>query len=177
MPTTMSEFENGTDPLWDNPQTDGPYDWENYEDFLGPEHNVYMSDLNMKYGYSVANEIKSCLPFMAQALNCKEEDLFILNFVFCRHMFNNNTKDHAIKSYGIDGLKIQYDIPLHKGNNGVFLGFTLFKCRNLEKNYIVFSTPSVSGERFYCTVIKKGDVFAVKRHFQKQQRKLFPLPG
>jgi cell division protease FtsH len=161
-----------TEPFWDDPNTDGPYDWENFEDYLDESHNSYMSEnMNMKHGYSVINEIKLALPAMAQVMGCQEQDLFILNYVFCRHMYNNEAKDHAKASYGIDGLRIQYDVPLHKGNNSVFFGFTLFECRGLDKKYIIFSTPSVSGERFYCTVMKKGDVFAIKRHFQKQQRK------
>ena len=155
--------------FWDDPNMDGPYDWENIEDIFGIVHQVYGK--NMKFGYSIINELQLSLPNIASVLGCDAKDLFVLNYVFCRHMYNNATKDRAISSHGIDGVHIQYDVPLHKGNNAVFVGYTLFQCRGLDKKYVIFSVPSVSGERFYCTIMKKGDVFAIKRHFQKQQRK------
>ena len=62
-----------TEPFWDDPNTDGPYDWENFEDYLDESHNSYMSEnMNMKHGYSVINEIKLALPAMAQVMGCQE---------------------------------------------------------------------------------------------------------
>ena len=153
----------------DDPRFDGPSNWENFEDCIDLEH--YDINMNKPFGYSVINEIKDSTPLIAEKLNCKEEDLLFLNFVFNRHMFHSDTKDQALGAYGLNGIKFQYDMGLHKGTTPLFIGFVLYKCRGLDINYVVLSLASVAGERFYCTVCQKGKMFALKRHFQRQQRK------
>jgi cell division protease FtsH len=128
---------------------------------------------NMKFfSYSILNEVKEILPEIAAQLKCEKNDLLLLNAYYGRHMFNNKTKDFAVSSHDINGLKIQYDMGLHKANNPLFTGFLIYKCRDIDLHYAVVSVPTSSGERFYLTVIEKGNLFQFKRYIHRQQKNL-----
>ena len=164
----MNELKNT---LSDHPAHDVPANWENFEDIDSSVEELAQT-MNMKpFGYTVVNEIKDSLPHIAKELGCVAEDLFVLNYVFNRHMFDNKTKDRALTSHGINGVKLQYDMGLHKGQIPLFVGFVIYQAREGELKYAVLAIPSISGERYYCTVCEKGKIFLLKRHFQRQQRK------
>lgn len=171
----ISHFSSGIsldDILADNPRHDGEDNWINFDfDISNEELQQSMNMNNKPFGYSIINEIKESLPEIANKLNCDPNNLFILNYVFNRHMFNHKTKDVALESYGLNGIKMQFDVGLHKAQSPLFVGFVVYQCRDLDIKYVVLTLPTISGERFYCTVVENGKMFALKRHFQRQQRK------
>ena len=117
-------------------------------------------------------ELKSLIPLFAELLGCQQNEVVILNRCLSDYHKKNSLADKIVGERPLFGVPLR-NYKLHYGNNDFSIdGIKIYETIDGIR-YLLYSSRNVKEESICRIIVKKGNLFRLQRHVNRQNKKYY----